>query len=110
MKIISLLFLSFFIILIHSDAYCIDIKLLQAVENNNRKKENTLRDKYRNPERTLNFFGIHPEMNVLEILPGKGWYTEILSFYLKDSGKLTVASFGKDHPNKYLSNLHRKWM
>ncbi|MAH78359.1 MAG: methyltransferase [Rickettsiales bacterium] len=109
MKIISLLFLSFFIILIQSDAHCVDIKLLQAVENNNRKKENTIRDKYRNPERTLKFFGIQPEMNVVEILPGRGWYTEILSFYLKNDGNLTVASFGKDHPNKYLSKMHNNF-
>ena len=45
-------------------------------------------------------------MSVLEILPGRGWYTEILAPVLKTSGKLTIASFGENHPNDYLQKAH----
>jgi predicted methyltransferase len=52
------------------------------------------RDRYRHPVETLNFFGLRPNMDVVEILPGRGWYTSILAPYLaKGGGKLHVASF-----------------
>ena len=56
--------------------------------------ENKARDKYRNPLETLTFFGIRPDMTVVEIYPGRGWYTEILAPYLKGSGTLYAA----EHP------------
>ena len=59
--------------------------LKEAISNENRKVENIKRDKYRNPYGTLNFFGINQEMKILEITPGRGWYTEILAKYMKDS-------------------------
>ena len=55
------------------------------------------------------FFGLQPEMKVLEILPGMGWYTEILTPVLRDKGQLTVASFGSNHPNDYLRGIHAKF-
>ncbi len=43
---------------------------------------------------TLEFWGIEPDMTVLEILPGLGWYTAILAPYLAEGGgRLIVASF-----------------
>lgn len=52
------------------------------------------RDAYRHPVETLTFFGIQPNMTVVEIFPGRGWYTSILAPYLaKGGGKLYVASF-----------------
>ena len=53
--------------------------LKEAILNENRKIENVKRDKYRNPYKTLNFFGIKKEMKILEIIPGRGWYTEIVA-------------------------------
>jgi predicted methyltransferase len=52
------------------------------------------RDKYRHPLETLTFFGIKPDMTVVEISPGTGWYTEILAPFLKDHGKLYEAVGG----------------
>ena len=50
------------------------------------------RDVWRNPQRTLSFFGLEPGMTVVEISPGGGWYTSILAPYLKATdGKLIVA-------------------
>ena len=31
-------------------------------------------DEYRNPQQTLRFFGLTPDMTVVEISPGGGWY------------------------------------
>ncbi len=49
------------------------------------------RDKYRHPVQTLEFFGIRPDMRVVEVLPGGGWYTEILAPLLRDHGELIEA-------------------
>ncbi len=56
-----------------------------------RSAKNRARDRYRHPLQTLMFFGIKPDMTVVEIWPGAGWYTEILAPYLKDHGKLYEA-------------------
>ncbi|WP_350357439.1 methyltransferase [Paraburkholderia fungorum] len=50
------------------------------------------RDKYRHPLATLEFFGIRPDMTVVEVLPGAGWYTEILAPFLKTRGQLIEAT------------------
>jgi len=65
---------------------------LQAVvDGDHRSADNRARDIYRHPVETLAFFEIAPDMHVLELSPGTGWYTEILAPYLKESGKLTVG-------------------
>lgn len=56
-----------------------------------RSADNRARDLYRHPAETLALFGIEPNMTVLEVSPGGGWYTEILAPYLKESGKLIVG-------------------
>ena len=40
----------------------------------------------RNPAETLAFFGLEPGMTVIEVLPGGGWYTKIISPYLGNKG------------------------
>src|SRR6187549_1372031 len=52
-----------------------------------RSAENKARDKYRHPKETLLFFGLRPDMTVVEIAPGRGWYTEILGPVLKARGQ-----------------------
>lgn len=52
------------------------------------------RDIWRHPLETLRFWGLKPEMTVVEIYPGRGWYTSILAPYLaKNQGKLYAAGF-----------------
>lgn len=52
------------------------------------------RDRYRHPVETLSFFGIRNDMHVIEVYPGRGWYTAILAPYLANGGgTLTVAAF-----------------
>ncbi len=84
----------------------ISTKLDTVLQAKHRAPENVARDVYRHPKETLMFFDLQPGMKVLEILPGRGWYTEILAPLMKDSGELTVASFGETHPTEYLRNIH----
>jgi predicted methyltransferase len=68
--------------------------LQAAIAGPQRSETNKARDKYRHPSETLTFFGIKPEMTVVEIWPGNGWYTEILAPFLKEHGKLYEAVGG----------------
>ena len=79
-----------------------------VISGSQRDTKNVARDVYRHPRETLSFFGIRPDMHVLEILPGGGWYTEILAPYLKDDGLLAVASFGHEHSVEFLRSMHNK--
>jgi len=49
------------------------------------------RDQFRHPAETIEFFDLTPEMDVVEITPGGGWYTEILADYV--TGTLFVPRF-----------------
>ncbi len=64
----------------------VDAALLAAVANPDRAETNKSRDAHRHPVETLAFFGLKPGMTVIEIAPGGGYYTEILSPYLKAGG------------------------
>ena len=68
-----------------------DAALKAAIASKDRTPANVLRDGARHPYETLTFFGIRPNMTVVELSPGGGWYTEILAPYLRDNGKLIVA-------------------
>jgi predicted methyltransferase len=57
-----------------------------------RNPQNALRDRYRHPLETLKFFGVKPDMTVVEIWPGTGWYTEILAPYLAGQGRYVAAT------------------
>jgi predicted methyltransferase len=64
----------------------------QAIAGAHRSAANRARDAYRHPKETLSFFGIKPNMTVVEISPGGGWYTEILGPYLANGGTLYAAA------------------
>ena len=63
----------------------------QALDNiladPHRSEADRARDRYRHPKETLLFFGIRPEMTVLEVWPEPGWYTDIIAPLLRDQGK-----------------------
>ncbi|HKB84193.1 MAG TPA: methyltransferase [Burkholderiales bacterium] len=63
----------------------------QALVGNHRAEANKARDKYRHPRETLLFFGLRPDMAVVEISPSRGWYTEILAPVLRDRGQYYAA-------------------
>jgi len=66
--------------------------LQEAVAGAWRSPANKARDQYRHPIQTLEFFGIKPDMTVLELAPGGGWYTEILAPFLYAHGHLIEAT------------------
>ena len=67
--------------------------LKQSVESQERDSKNIKRDIFRHPYETLNFFGIKPEMTLVELSPGAGWYTEILAIFMYDQGRLITAHY-----------------
>ncbi|WP_286235857.1 class I SAM-dependent methyltransferase [Thalassotalea sediminis] len=86
--------------------------LAKAIEAKHRSESNKMRDQYRNPMETLAFFGFKPDMTVVEIAPGGGWYTEILAPALKDKGMLYGAHYpdtgGDDYYSKSRQKLEKK--
>jgi len=70
----------------------VDQALKAAIDSSQRTPAFRQRDKYRHPIDTLEFFGIQPAMTVIEVLPGRGWYTEILAPFLKQRGQLIEAT------------------
>ena len=58
---------------------------------NHRSAANRARDAYRHPRQTLLFFGLRPEMTVVEITPNPGWYTEVLAPLLREHGRYIAA-------------------
>lgn len=66
--------------------------IAKATRGSWRSEANRKRDRYRHPGRTLRFFGLEPDMTVVELAPGQGWYTEILAPVLHDRGHLREAA------------------
>jgi predicted methyltransferase len=62
-----------------------------AIAGKWRDPKNTARDQYRHPKEMLTFFGIRPDMTVIEIWPSGGWFTEILAPYLNANGQYIGA-------------------
>ena len=71
--------------------------LAALADGNHRSVAHRARNADRHPAETLTFFGIQPDMTVVEITPGGGgWYTEILAPFLRDQGKLYAANYDPD--------------
>lgn len=63
-----------------------------AINGEWRPAEDKARDAWRNPAETLAFFGVEPGHTVVEIWPGRGWYTNILAPYLNSGGGTLIAA------------------
>ena len=66
-------------------------EIARAVAAPTRTPTNVARDRYRHPVETLAFFGVKPGDTVVELIPGGGWYTEILTPYLARRGTYYAA-------------------
>jgi predicted methyltransferase len=69
-----------------------DASLQHAIDGSWRSAANKARDRYRHPAETLEFFGLRPDITVIELDPGGGWFTEILAPVLHDQGHLIEAA------------------
>jgi predicted methyltransferase len=74
-----------------ASAAAADPALAAAVASPARPAAAVARDKARHPVEELTFFGITPKMNVVELWPGGGYWTDILGPYLAPSGHYTIA-------------------
>ncbi|MDY0007895.1 MAG: methyltransferase [Spongiibacteraceae bacterium] len=74
--------------------------LEDAATSTQRSEANRARNVYRHPVETLTFFGLKPDMTVLEIHPGNLWYTEVLGPVLKADGQLIVAGYDSALPGQ----------
>ncbi len=79
--------------------------LKEAVNGSWRSAAHKARDQYRHPVETLEFFGIKPDMTVIELSPGGGWYTEILAPFLYEHGHLIEASAPMDSHSKFMQRM-----
>jgi predicted methyltransferase len=68
-----------------------DPALVKAVADPARKPAHVARDKVRHPVEELTFFGLKPNMTVVELWPGGGYWTDILGPYLAKSGHYYVS-------------------
>lgn len=71
-------------------------RIEKAMLGEHRSEAYRERNRYRHPVGTLMFFGIEDGMTVMEISPGRGWYTEILGPVMRNHGQLIVASSDMD--------------
>lgn len=73
---------------------CVGCKApLEAVAANPLRKDDRVRDQYRRPVETLEFFRIRPDMKVGEYAPGGEWYSRFLGLYLGQKGHLVGLYF-----------------
>jgi predicted methyltransferase len=76
--------------------------LTSILAGEQRSEENRARDRYRHPKETLLFFGIRPQMKVLEVWPEPGWYTEVIAPLVRDSG-MYYAALTPDPASKHVT-------
>jgi predicted methyltransferase len=91
-----------------SGAVAKDAALAKAIASPTRTPAMVERDKYRHPQAELEFFGIRPDMTVVEIAPGGGYWTEILAPYLRDKGTLYTAITARS-ANERAAQYYDKW-
>jgi len=65
-----------------------DKQFMAAMQSSDRTEADKARDENRKPDKVMQFFGIEPGMAVLEILASGGYYTEVLSHRVGDTGKV----------------------
>lgn len=83
--------------------------LQETIVGEHRSASNIARNQFRHPVETLEFFGIKPDMTVVEISPGGGWYTEILAPYLKESGVYIAAGYDPESTSNYYKRNAKKY-
>ena len=80
---------------------------IQAImKGKHRRPDSVVRDKYRHPVETLEFFGFKPTMTVLDFGPGEGWYTELLAPALAKSGKYMATNSDPNGPADQRSTFY----
>lgn len=79
--------------------------LEQAIHSEARDARFVARDPIRHPLEELQFFGVKPDSNVIEIWPGGGYWTQILGPYLHGKANYTLAFGHEDKPGSPFSKM-----
>jgi predicted methyltransferase len=69
-----------------------------VVASKHRRPASFERDHDRHPVETFDFYGLQPNMTVLEFAPGEGWFTELLAPVLAKRGKLFATNTDPNGP------------
>jgi predicted methyltransferase len=72
--------------------------LVAVIASKHRRPASFERDKDRHPIETFDFYGIKPNMTVIEFAPGEGWFTEVLAPVLAKQGKLYATNTDPNGP------------
>lgn len=72
-------------------AVATDDALEKIIASPHRSAAFVARDRYRHPQQELEFFGLKPQWTVVELVPGGGYWTEILAPYLREHGTYYTA-------------------
>ena len=86
-------------------------RLESLANGEHRQSGNAERNRYRHPVDTLEFFGIRPDMTVVEVTPGGGgWYTEIIAPLLRGSGRYYAANYDPVSSTEYFRRNARRFV
>ena len=78
----------------------VEARIERAMLGDHRSEANMARNAHRHPVGTLTFLGLQDGMNVMEIWPGGGWYTEVLAPVMRHHGQFIVATYDTDVPDQ----------
>ncbi|MGE3692999.1 MAG: class I SAM-dependent methyltransferase [Novosphingobium sp.] len=80
--------------------------LAAALSNSHRTEADRARDRYRHPAETLSFCRIQPGQKVVDYMPGGGWWTRILPYYLGEQGHyIALNPDVRNAPDRMRSNF-----
>ena len=72
--------------------------MLAVLAGKHRRPASPGRDHDCHPVETFDFYGLQPNMTVLEVAPGEGWFTELLAPILAKRGRLISTSTDPNGP------------
>ncbi|UCG71658.1 MAG: class I SAM-dependent methyltransferase [Chromatiales bacterium] len=78
--------------------------LAAIADGDHRSAENRARNASRHPVETLEFFGLQPDMTVVEIWPSGGWYTEVIAPYVNEKGTYVAAHWDPEDEREFVRN------
>ncbi len=100
----SLVLAAFLVSAIHAPAVMaknLSIEDIRAtLSASHRRAKDRARDRYRHPAETLAFFGLADDRTVVEVAPGRGWYTDVIAPLLLKKGKLYATGNALDVPGQ----------
>jgi predicted methyltransferase len=70
----------------------LSVAIQQAVDNPQRTEADRARDADRHPAAVLEFFGLEPGMNVVDVMAGTGYYSEMMASVVGPEGMVIIQN------------------